>query len=77
MARHRAFFDEHNNGRAMQVETDAIDPNELRNLFQEAINQYWDYAAFAAAVEKENADKRILNDEISKLINKLGESDDE
>jgi len=77
VANHRSFFDEHNNGRPMQVETDAIEPNELKNLFQNAINQYWSYAAFAMAVEKENVEKGILRKEVAKLMRKLGEDDDE
>ena len=40
-------------GSLMQVELDAIDPVELRRLYQEAIDEHWDPDAYEAALERE------------------------
>jgi hypothetical protein len=30
----------------VQVEVDALDPNQLRDLFQEAIDEFWDMSEY-------------------------------
>jgi hypothetical protein len=37
----------------VQVEVDALDPAVLRQLFEDAIAPYWDRAAHAAVLERE------------------------
>jgi hypothetical protein len=44
----------------VQVELDAVDPAELRRLYQEAIDQYWNPAAYQAVMAQEHADRRQL-----------------
>lgn len=46
-------------GRLVQVELDALDPNDLRALYQEALNEFWDVCPLERAVAKEGADWRI------------------
>jgi hypothetical protein len=43
-SRARAFAERH--GRNVQVEVDALDPNQLRDLFQEAIDEFWDMSEY-------------------------------
>ena len=57
-ARAAAFAARH--GRLMQVELDALDPDDLRALYADAIGGYWDDAAFAAVVERERQDRAAL-----------------
>jgi hypothetical protein len=45
------FIERH--GSLMQVELDALDPDDLRGLYQEAIDRYWDTSAY----------ERVLGDE--------------
>jgi hypothetical protein len=66
--RHQEFLDEYFDGRAAQVETDAIEPSELRNLFREAIAPYWDKEVYKAVIEKERRDKKELETLIGSII---------
>lgn len=43
-SRARAFAAKH--GRLVQVELDALDPNDLRSLYQAAIDQFWDTSIY-------------------------------
>ena len=52
------FIERH--GQLMQVELDALDPDDLRALYQEAIDGYWDMSAFDEVLEREGADRRLL-----------------
>jgi hypothetical protein len=47
-------------GELRQVELDALDPDDLRRLYQDAVNQFWDTAAFDAVMEQERADRSAL-----------------
>lgn len=53
-----AFADRH--GSLVQYEVDAIDPDELRNLYRDAVDAYWDEDAHAAILELEAADLEEL-----------------
>jgi hypothetical protein len=47
-------------GRLVQVELDALDPDVLRGLYQEAIDQYWDGDAYGASLAREAEDRAAL-----------------
>jgi hypothetical protein len=53
-----AFMARH--GRLVQVELDALPPDVLRDLFAEAIADYWDNAAYLETLRREVADRRKL-----------------
>jgi hypothetical protein len=59
-ARHQEFFDEHFNGRALQIETDAVPPDKLRELFWDAITPLWDEEAYKKVLECEVEDRTQL-----------------
>lgn len=40
----------------VQVELDAVEPNTLRSLYLDAVNQYWDTSAFERIVASEQGD---------------------
>jgi len=43
-------------GELRQVELDALDPDDLRHLYQRALDEFWDESAFEAVMEQERAD---------------------
>ncbi len=47
-------------GRLFQIELDALDPNVLRELFAEAIADYWDNDAYQAVLERETSEREQL-----------------
>ena len=53
-------------GLGVQVEMDALEPTKLRQLYADAIDQYWDDDAYQAALDQEERDiaelDRILAD---------------
>jgi hypothetical protein len=49
----------------VQVELDALDPDTLRALFQNAIDQFWDTSAYARMLAQEEADLRRLREAAS------------
>jgi hypothetical protein len=53
-ARAPAFIERH--GKLMQVEVDAIEPNELRRLYQMAIDRHWNPDAYKAVLRQEKKD---------------------
>jgi hypothetical protein len=54
-------------GRLMQVELDALDPDELRRLFQAAIDGYWDVSAFEAVRTREREQHARVGDLLNAL----------
>jgi hypothetical protein len=52
------FIERH--GELVQVELDALDPDDLRSLFQAAIDGYWDTSAFEAVMAREDEDMSLL-----------------
>ena len=53
-SRAAGFIERH--GTLMQVELDALDPDDLRDLYQAAIDRYWDMSAYERVLEDEAAD---------------------
>lgn len=53
-----AFIERH--GELVQVELDALDPDDLRDLYQRAIDDFWDAATYARVVEEEEAGRARL-----------------
>lgn len=58
-SRARGFVERH--GRLVQVELDALPPDVLRDLFEVAIEEFWDAPAYQAALDREQADRLILD----------------
>jgi hypothetical protein len=58
--RHKDFFDEHFNGRALQIETEAIHADTLEKLFWEGIKPLWDEGAYKAVLRQELKDRTQL-----------------
>jgi hypothetical protein len=54
------FRQRHGYSETVQVEMDALDPTVLRDLYQEAISEFWDAEAYAAVVEAEDDDRLKL-----------------
>lgn len=50
-SRAAGFIERH--GRLAQVEIDALDPRDLRRLFEEALAPFWDKSAYQAVLEDE------------------------
>jgi hypothetical protein len=51
----------------VQVELDALDPDELRRLFQAGIDAHWDTSAYAAVLERERAQRWRVGGLLGKL----------
>ena len=49
-------------GELRQVELDALDPVDLRRLYQDALDQFWDTSAYTAAMAQEAADIAALRE---------------
>jgi hypothetical protein len=47
-------------GSLVQVEMDALEPDVLRGLYQDAIDRYWHTEAYEAALTREEADRAEL-----------------
>ena len=58
-SRAAAFVARH--GRLMQVELDALDPDDLRELYRAAIDDYWDDGAYDVALEREREERDSLS----------------
>lgn len=54
------FMMEH--GELVQIELDALPPEDMRKLYQEAIDGYWDPKAFAKVKKREAQENRLLDD---------------
>jgi hypothetical protein len=57
-SRAQSFVARH--GRLIQVELDALPPDVLHDLFEQAMGRFWELEAFAAAFEKERAEAASL-----------------
>lgn len=53
-----AFIAEH--GRLIQVELDAIPPGDLHDLYDEALDDYWDWDTYDAVREREDQERQLL-----------------
>lgn len=47
-------------GKLIQVEVDALDPNDLRDLFQEAVDALWDQSAYDDVIEREDRERERI-----------------
>ncbi len=72
-ARAAGFIERH--GQLMQVELDALDPNDLHALYRAAFNQYWDEGTYEGSLAKEEREEAqlksgdiVLNGEDARLI---------
>jgi len=54
-SRAAAFAERH--GRLVQVELEALEPEQLRNIFQRALDRYWDGGAYEQQLEIEAAER--------------------
>jgi hypothetical protein len=57
------FMDRHDYVDNVQVELDALAPDVLRGLYQDAIDLYWDAGAYDAALVRENIERGELYDD--------------
>jgi hypothetical protein len=57
-SRSAGFISRH--GSLMQVELDAVDPDELHRLFQVAVDGYWDTSAYEAVRERERVERGAI-----------------
>jgi hypothetical protein len=57
-SRSARFMLEH--GELVQVELDALAPNDLRALYQQAIDGFWDQDTYEEAMEREREDDEVL-----------------
>ena len=48
-------------GRLVQVELDALPPETLRKLYQDAIDRWWDASAYESPLEQEKLDSEALS----------------
>lgn len=58
-SRAAAFTARH--GQLMQVELDALDPNDLRGLYQDALDDYWDNDTWQVSYDREQDERKRLN----------------
>lgn len=59
----RAAEFERKHGRLIQVELDALPPDVLRSLYQEAIDEFWDVSDFEAVLARERAERKTLQEQ--------------
>lgn len=59
-SRSRAFIERH--GKLIQVELDALDPRDLRQLFEDALVPFWDTSAYAEVLAREADQRAALED---------------
>lgn len=57
-SRAAGFVERH--GRLVQVELDALPPEELRALYQRALDPFWDVSAYQRVLDAERADRDYL-----------------
>lgn len=57
-SRAAAFTARH--GQLMQVELDALDPNVLRQLYKDEIDQYFDHDLWSESVTRENRERKTM-----------------
>ncbi len=57
-SRKAAFYEQF--GEVDQVELDALDPDDLERLYEDAISQYWDEDAYKELVAREAKERKAL-----------------
>ena len=58
--RAKKFCEKYGYDEPVQHEVDALPPDVLRGLYQDAIDEFWDDAAYQAVLAQEEADKEEL-----------------
>lgn len=58
-SRAAAFTRKH--GQLMQVELDALDPNDLHGLYESAIADYWDHDTWQESYDREQRERKQIN----------------
>jgi hypothetical protein len=58
-SRAQGFIDRH--GELVQVELDALDPDDLHELYTDALGGYWDTSAYDAVLARESDERDVLN----------------
>jgi hypothetical protein len=53
----------------MQVELDALDPDDLQALYQTAVDRYWDTSAYEQVIRDEDAGRARLRAMIAGMDN--------
>lgn len=73
-ARAQAFMDKH--GALVQVELDALPPDVLKKLYEDAVDSYWEDEPFEASLKVEEKDKRqlLFPDDTKELVDALREA---
>jgi hypothetical protein len=61
-------------GELVQVELDALDPDDLRALYQAEIDRFWDTSAYEAVLTREESERDELYDLYTSM---LGDDEDE
>lgn len=55
------------NGRLIQVELEALDPDTLRDLYEAAFSDFWDTSEYDSVVGREDAERSVLRDALARL----------
>lgn len=68
-----AFIEKY--GKLVQVELDALPPDVLKSIYDEAVEQYWDKDVFEAVMdeEKEERKKLLMPDDAGQMVRELRE----
>ncbi|KKM00218.1 hypothetical protein LCGC14_1806620 [marine sediment metagenome] len=69
------FIEKH--GKLVQVELDALDPDDLHILYKTAVDEYFDYDVYEAVVEEEQKDEEILRRLSDKIMDVRAEIEEE
>lgn len=64
-SRASGFVERH--GRLVQVELEALDPDVLRSLYRRAFDEFFDTSQYEAMVAREDGQRDILRDALSRL----------
>jgi hypothetical protein len=64
-------------GELVQVELDALDPDDLRALFQQALEPFWDTSKFEAVLAQEDRDRAVIVDVLDTLEDTSDDEDDD
>jgi hypothetical protein len=73
--RHRSFLDDHFGGEIVQFEVDALPPDELRDLYQSAIDQFLNIGTWVKATLAEEVDLTELR-RIASFLDKQADDDE-
>lgn len=69
------FIEKH--GRLVQVELDALDPDDLHTLYKTAVDEYFDYDIYEGILEQEDKDTQVLGQLSHKIMDVRAEIEEE